>query len=158
VSPSPLIDIVVWEYSPSREGGQFEMPVPCIAKFPPIAEMIYLKSLAICILNLFNSHQLKHGNLPIACGPLEFENVSLVQARKEYRMADQEEAMFCFLYTFNSFNHYSMVAYPVGLHKHHFKHGKDSLENKLLFVLIPILENQLAEVVVLLGAVMCMRC
>ena len=78
VSPSPLIDIVVWEYSPSREGGQFEMPVPCIAMFPLIAEMIYLKSLAICILNSFNSHRMKHGNLTIACGPLEFENVSLV--------------------------------------------------------------------------------
>jgi hypothetical protein len=80
---------------------------------------------------------MKHGKPQIARGPLQFENDSLAKARKEYRMANQEKAMFCFLDTFNSFNHYSMVAYPVGLHKDHFKHGKESLENKLLFCLNP---------------------
>jgi hypothetical protein len=99
------------------------MPAPCIAKFPPIAEMIHLKCLAICILNSFNNHLTKHGKEPIACGPLQFENNSLAKAPKEYGMANQEEAMLCFLDTFNSFKHYSMNAYPVGLHKDHFKHG-----------------------------------
>jgi hypothetical protein len=61
----------------------------------------------------------------------------LAKARKEYGLANREEAMFCFLDTFNTFKHYSMVAYPVGLHKDHFKHGKESLENKLLFSLNP---------------------
>ena len=113
------------------------MPAPCFAKFPPIAEMIYLKTVAICILNSFNSQHLKDGKHAIACGPLQFENDSLAKARKEYRSANQEKAMFCFLDKFNSFNHYSMVAYPVGLHKDHFKHGKESLENKILFCLNP---------------------
>jgi hypothetical protein len=36
--------------------------------------------------------------------------------------------------------------------------GKKAWRISYCFVLIPILENQLAEVVVLLGAVMCMRC
>ena len=120
------------------------MPAPCIAKFPPIAEMICLKSIAICILNSFNTQRMKHGKQAIAGGPLQFENDSLAKARKEYRSADQEKAMFCFLDKFNSFNHYSMVVYPVGLHKERIRY---------CFVLIPILENQLAEVVVLLGAV-----
>ncbi len=137
VAPSPLLDIVVWDYSPPREGGQFEMPASCIAKFPPIAEMIYLKSFAICILNSLNTKRMKHGKQAIAGGPLLFENESLEKARKEYRSADQETAMFCFLEKFNGFNHYSMVAYPVGLHKDHFKHGKESLENKILFCLNP---------------------
>jgi hypothetical protein len=137
VSPSPVLNIVVWDYSPPREGGQFEMSTPCIAKYPPIAEMIYLKSLAICILNSFNTHLTKNGKEPIARGPLQFENVSLEEARKKYLQANGEEVMFPFLETFNSFNHYSMVAYPVGLHKDHFKHGKESLENKVLFCLNP---------------------
>ena len=137
VSPSPVLNIVVWDYSPPREGGQLEMSTPCIAKYPPIAEMIYLKSLAICILNSFNTHLTKNGKEPIARGPLQFENVSLEEARKKYLQANGEEAMFRFLETFNSFNHYSMVAYPVGLHKDHFKHGKESLENKVLFCLNP---------------------
>ncbi len=129
VAPSPLLDIVVWDYSPPRQGGQFEKPASCIAKFPPIAEMIYLKSFAICILNSLNTQRMKQGKQAIAGGPLLFENESLAKAQKEYRSADQETALFCFLEKFNSFNHYSMVAYPVGLHKDHFKHGKESLEN-----------------------------
>ena len=80
---------------------------------------------------------MKQGKQAIAGGPLLFENESLAKAQKEYRSADQETALFCFLEKFNSFNHYSMVAYPVGLHKDHFKHGKESLENKILFCLNP---------------------
>ena len=96
VSPSPLLDIVVWDYSPPREGGQFEMPAPCIAKFPPIAEMIYLKSLAICILNSFNTHLTKNGKEPIAHGQLQFENVSLEEARTNIFRPTAKKRCFSF--------------------------------------------------------------
>lgn len=113
------------------------MPNPCIAKFPPIAKMINLKSHSICILNAYNYHRIKLRIPPIASGPLKFENRSLVQAKKEYSISNKEEAMLQFLSTFNSFKHYSMVAYPVGLHQDHFKHGKESLENKIVFCFNP---------------------
>lgn len=60
-SPSPTMDIVVCDYSPPRERGQFVMPTPYITKFPP-AEMMYLKCLAICILNSFNHNHIQQKN------------------------------------------------------------------------------------------------
>ena len=78
---------------------------------------------------------MKHGKQAIVGGPMQFENDSLAKAWNEYRGADQEKAKFCFLDKINSFNHYSMVAYPVGIHQYYFKHGKESLENKILFCL-----------------------
>ena len=103
------------------------------AMFQPIAEMIYLKTLAVSILNFFNSNRIQLGHQPVACAIFKFESRSLERAREEFKKSSQENAMFCFLTTFNSFNHDSMVAYPVGIHQDYFKPGKESLRNKILF-------------------------
>ncbi len=158
VSPSPKNQFVVWDYCPPKEGGQFVMPDPCIAMFPPIAEMIYLKTLAVSILNSFNSYRLQLGHLPFACGSLEFENRSLERAREIFKTSHQEVAMFHFLKTFNSFNHYSMVAYPVGIHQDYFKHGKESLENKILFCLNPNFHHSIGRGGCIVGKSLCMHC
>jgi hypothetical protein len=76
---------------------------------------------------------------------LEFENRSLEQAREEFKVYSQEIAMFCILTTFNSVNHYSMVVYLVGIHQDYFKHGKESLENKILFRLNPNFEHSIGR-------------
>ena len=44
-----------------------------------------------------------------------------------------------FIAAFNHLNHYSMVAYPIGMHEDHFHNG-ECLENKILFTL-PRLKN-----------------
>ena len=66
---------------------------------------------------------------------------------KRDRISRQEVAMFffCFLTTFNSFNHYSMVVYPVGIHQDYFKRGKESLENKILFCLNPNFDHSIGR-------------
>ena len=121
------------------------MPDACIAMFPPIAEMIYLKTLVVSILNSLNSYHLQLGQLPVAWGPLEFENKSLERARHVYKTSGHEEAMVCFLNTIKSFNHYSMMAYPVGIHQDYFKHGKESLENKILLCLNPNVHHSIGR-------------
>jgi hypothetical protein len=69
--------------------------------------------------------------------PLKYELASLEQAMKVFKESHPEEALYRFLSCFNSFNHYSMVAYPVRMHCDHFHCGKESLENKILFCLNP---------------------
>ena len=93
--------------------------------------------LSVSILNAFNRLCDEIGHRPVACGPLTYENESLSVARDEFKESPREEAMYRFLSKFNTFNHYSMAAYPVGAHYDHFKHGKESLENKILFCLNP---------------------
>ena len=105
--------------------------------FPPIAEMIYLKTFSISVLVSLNRHRLDRNEPAVATGPLKYEVVSLKQARKVFKESHPEEAMYRFLTCFNSFNHYSMVAYPVGMNCDHFHHKKESLENKILFCLNP---------------------
>jgi hypothetical protein len=39
-----VIDIL-WEYSSPRDDGQFDMPNICLSMCPPLAEMVYLKTL-----------------------------------------------------------------------------------------------------------------
>jgi hypothetical protein len=136
-TPSTENKFVMWSYCPPKAGGAFDMPDSCIAMFPPVAEMIYLKAFSISVLVSLNRYFHDRGEPAVATGPLKFELVSLEHARKVFSNSPPEEAMFHFLCCFNSFNHYSMVAYPVGMHCDHFRHGKESLENKLLFCLNP---------------------
>ena len=126
---------VLWRFCPPKDGGQFDMPDTCIAMFPPIAEMIYLKTFSISVLVSLNRHRLNSNKPAVAMGPLKHELVSLEQARNVFKQSDPCVALHRFLSCFNSFNHYSMVAYPVGMHFDHFHRGKESLENKTLFCL-----------------------
>ena len=136
-TPSLENKFIMWSYSPPKDGGQFDMTDTCIAKFPPIAEMIYLKTFSISVLVSLNKLRLERKHPAVALGPLKYEIVSLEQARKVFKESPPEEAMFMFLSCFNSFNHYSMVAYPAGMHCDHFHRRKESLENKMLFCLNP---------------------
>jgi len=136
-TPATEKKFVMWSYCPPKAGGAFDMPDSCIAKYPPIAEMIYLKAFSISFLVSLNRYFHDCGEPAVAAGPLKFELVSLEHARKVFNSSPPEEAMYGFLCCFNSFNHYSMVAYPVGMHCDHFRHRKESLENKILFCLNP---------------------
>ena len=53
-------------------------------------------------------------------------------AYKSCSLASSHEKYFAFLEAFNSLHSYSMVCFPVGIHNDHFKHGDESLENKIL--------------------------
>lgn len=128
VSPSLANQHVVWDYTHSRKGGQFDIPSVCITSFLSIAKMIYIKTLAVLILNAYHIHWEGMRQLSVAYGPLIFENESLLIAWDEFMKLPKEEAMYRFLSKFNSCNHYSMVAYPVGIPYDHCKHGKESLE------------------------------
>ncbi len=90
------------------------MPNVCIALFAPIAVMIYLKTLAVSILNAFNRHHDEMEQRPVVCGPLTYENESLSVARDKFKQSPKEEAMYHYLSKFNGFSCYSMMAYPVG--------------------------------------------
>jgi hypothetical protein len=140
-TPSVENKFVMWSYSPPKDGGQFDMTDTCIAKFPPIAEMIYLKTFSISVLVSLNRHRLKRKEPAVAMGPLQYELVSLEKSRKVFKQSDPDVALYMFLSCFNSFNHYSMVAYPVGMHCDHFHKRKESLENKILFCLNPNTNN-----------------
>jgi hypothetical protein len=105
-----------------------------IAMFPLIAEMIYLKTFAISVLISFNKHWFEYIEPTVLTRPLKYDLISLEMARKVHKESPAGEAMHWFICCFNSFNHYSMVAYPVGMHCNHFRHGKESLEN-IFFVL-----------------------
>ncbi len=122
----------VWHYTPPQGGGQFDMPNYCISHFPPIAEMIYLKTFAISVLVQLNKKWIERGHFAVATGPLRYECAALEEARRTYSVSHKEEAMFNFVSKFNSFNHFSMVAYPVGMHFDYFRKGKESVENKML--------------------------
>ena len=122
----------LWHYTPPQDGGQFNMPDECISRFPPIAEMIYLKALTICTLVEINEFFVGNGRSPVATGPLKYEYKSILKARQKISHSNQQNSMFHFLSTFNAFNHFSMVAYPVGMHLDYFKNKEESLENKLL--------------------------
>jgi len=128
---------IMWSYSPPKDGGQFDMTDTCIAKFPPIAEMIYLKTFSLSVLVSLNRHRLNRKEPAVAMGPLKYELVSLEQARNVFEQSDPGVALHMFLSHFNSFNHYSMVAYPIGMHCDHSHQRKESLENKILFCLNP---------------------
>lgn len=128
---------VCFDYTPPREGGQFEMPDVCIAQYPPVAEMIYLKSMSVSVLKHLNNLRYENGLYTIASGPLQYEYSSLLKAREAYEKAPEGNKMFHFLSKFNSFNKFSMVAYPVGMHYDYFKEGKESLENRILFCTKP---------------------
>ena len=136
-TPSLGNNFVMWSYCPPKDGGQFDMKDTCIAKFPPIAEMIYLKTFALSVLVSLNRHRLNRKETAVALGPLKYELVSLEKARNVFKQSDPGVALYMFLRCFNSFNHFSMVAYPVGMHCDHFHRGKESLENKILFCLNP---------------------
>lgn len=142
VTPSSSTNHVIWEYTPPKDGGQFRMPNICLSMFPPIAEMVYLKTLAVSVLVHYNQYRNENNQAAVASGPLRYERISLEEARKAYTSAPKNEAMFQFISKFNSFNNYSMVAYPVGMHCDHFKHRKESLENKILFCISPSKMNE----------------
>ena len=82
-------------------------------------------------------------HLPVECGPLEFENRSLERVWEKFKTSSQEVAIIYFITTFNSFNHYSIVAYPVGIHQDYFKHRKESLENKILLCFNPNFDHSI---------------
>jgi hypothetical protein len=136
-TPASENKFVKWSYCPPKPGGSFDMPNSCISMFPPIAEMIYLKAFSVSVIVSLNNYFQDCNKQPVATGPLKFELASLESARTVFKNSHPDEAMYNFLCSFNSFNHYSMVAYPVGMHYDHFRHGKESLENKMLFCLKP---------------------
>lgn len=158
VIPSDRTDIVVWDYSRPKVGGQFEMPNPCIAKFPPIAKMINLKSHSICILNAYNYHRIKLRIPPIASGPLKFENRSLVQAKKEYSISNKEEPCYSFCLHSTVSNITVWLRILLAFTKITSNMEKRAWKIRLCSVLILIFEDPLVEVVVLLGAAMYMHC
>ena len=127
VIPASEKKIVMFRYGPPKDGGQFNMTDTCTAIFPPIAEMMYLKTFSISVLVSRNKHSFTSNEPAVATGPLKYELVSLEQARKVFKEPPPEKDMYRFLSCFNSFNHYFMVAYPVGMHCGHFCHGRESL-------------------------------
>ena len=94
---------VMWSYCPPKAGGAFDMPDSCIAMFPPVAEMIYLKAFSVSVLVSLNRYFHDCDEAEVATGPLKFELVSLEHARKVFNNSPPEEAMYCFLCCFNSF-------------------------------------------------------
>ena len=122
------------EYSPPRDGGQFNMPDICVSRYPVLGEMSYLKMQTVCILVALNKWRLSNDLPEIALGPIEREMENITIARKSYETSPRKSKMFKFITAFNKLNGYSMVAYPVGMHMDLFRDG-ESLENKILFTL-----------------------
>ena len=135
-TPATENKFVMWSYCSLKAGGAFDVPDSCIAMFPPVAEMIYLKAFSCNVIVSLNKYFHECGKPAVAMGPLKSELVSLEHARKVFNNSHPEEAMYHFLCCFNSFNHYSMVAYQVGMHCDHFRHGKESLETNALTILM----------------------
>ena len=75
----------MWNYCPPKDGGQFDMTDPSIAKFPPIAEMIYLKTLSISVIMCLNQHRLQCNQVAVTTGPLKYEAISLDPARNVFQ-------------------------------------------------------------------------
>ena len=122
------------EYSPPRDGGQFSMPDICIARYPVLGEMSYLKMQCVTILVALNKIRVANNEEPVAIGPIEQEMRSIQRARKSYKSSPDSMRMHNFISVFNKCNGYSMVAYPVGMHLDRFREG-ESLENKILFTM-----------------------
>ena len=122
------------EYSPPRDGGQFDMPEICLSRYPILGEMTYLKMQSVNILSALNELRVKHGQLPVAIGPINQEMKKIDIARKSYQESSEGMNMHNFIVAFNKLNRFSMVAYPVGMHNDHFRNG-ESLENKILFTI-----------------------
>ena len=81
---------------------------------------MYLKMLATTMLMSLNDNRLTRGMMPTAVGPLETEMNSILSAREAYLSAPANKKMHDFVAAFAKCNHYSMVAYPVGMHHDHF--------------------------------------
>ena len=74
--------------------GLFDMPDLYIENYPPIAEMIYLKTLSVSILDSCNEY---HSvlNLPAyATEPFKCKNVTLNSAREEFSHSPRDESMY----------------------------------------------------------------
>ena len=96
-TPSTENKFVMWSYCPPKAGGAFDMPDSCIAMFPPVAEMIYLKAFSISVLVSLNRYFHDRGEPAVATGPLKFELVSLEHARILFNNSPPEKAMYRFL-------------------------------------------------------------
>ena len=68
-----------------------------IAKFPTIAEMIYLKTFANSVVISLNKHRLKYNEPTVATGSLKYERISLEKARKVHEESPSGEAMYWFI-------------------------------------------------------------
>ena len=108
------------------------MPRSCVSTFPILAEMTFLKMVAILVIDRFNRSRFgqHYGNL--AAGPVSSELANLCSARMSVSSALPNEKIERLISDFNSFNKYSMVCYPVGMHYNYFHKNKESVENKLL--------------------------
>ena len=122
------------EYSPPKDGGQFSMPEVCIERYPVLGEMSYLKMQSVYILIALNQFREDRGQSPVAVGPMKKEIKNIALARKSYNTSTTPMRMHNFIHTFNTLNHYSMVAYTAGMHEDNFRDG-ESLENKILLTL-----------------------
>jgi hypothetical protein len=122
----------MWHYTPPQDRGQFNMPNYCISCFAPIVEMIYLEAITICLLMQLNKMGVKRRDSVVATGSLKYECATLENTCHEHAKSLKEEAMFYFISKFNRFNHFSLLAYPVGMYMDHFKEGKESIKNKML--------------------------
>jgi len=122
-------------YTPPREGGSFRMPDIVLFRYPVLVEMVFLKTLTICVLRAVNKYRHQHGHLMVATGPLSYETKSLDLARQQCsHSCSENEKISTFISIFNAQNHFSMVAYPVAYHYDYFKERKESIENKILLV------------------------
>lgn len=126
---------VSYQYSPPKAGGSFRMPSSILKRFPVIQEFTYLKMVAVKVLQSLNNYRETKGLTNVCPGVLSCESRKINKARMAYKscsLASSHEKYFAFLDAFNSLHSYSMVCYPVGIHNDHFKHGDESLENKIL--------------------------
>ena len=86
--------------------------------------------IAIEVLKTLNIYRAHCGLSSVCEGVIDCETRKMKQCRNIYK--DTDKSFHAFLASFNSYHSFSMVCYPVGIHNDHFKHGDDSLENKIL--------------------------
>jgi hypothetical protein len=126
---------VSYPYSPPKAGGSFRMPSPILKHIPAIQEFTYLKMMAVKVLLSLNKNRESKGLTNVCPGVLSCESRKINEARIAYNncsLTSFHDKYIAFLDAFNSLHSYSMVCYPVGIHNDHFKHGDESLENKIL--------------------------
>ena len=92
------------------------MPQVCVHTFPVLAEMTFLKMVAILVVDTLNQSSSSRRYGSIAIGPLSFELSNLTSARQSISSSPPDQKIVRLIIEFNAFNKYSMVCYPVGMH------------------------------------------
>lgn len=122
-------------YTPARDGGKFVMHPALSATYFPLVDLSYNKMMAVLLVEEINRKFVESGRRALATGPISCEMNSIAIARKAYKDSPTEIAMHNLIVAFNSLNHFSMVAYPVGYHyDHYYDETREYLENKSNFM------------------------